>query len=476
MSRVLLVLPPLAHEELFVRGSKSSASRIPPLGLAYIAAYLREHGHTCRIIDGIAEPLPLSQVAEEALAYDVVGITVVSTYAMRAVELIEALKARPDCPPVVVGGPHVTALPESLLERGADYAVVGEGEVTMLELVEALGRGDGAIRDIPGLVFRDQGEVVYTGVRELIEPLDAVPLPAREILPMHLYSSSIARATQQPSHSMLASRGCPGACTFCNKKTFGSRMRYFSVERIVEEFFLLRDTYGARDVAVWDDNFVSSPEVAIAVCDELVRRDFDISWSVEARIDAVGADVLDALKRAGCTYIAYGIESGSQRMLDRINKRITLDQIRESIRMTKQTGMHIRGYFMLGFPTETRAEMDETIRFAIELDVELASFTLFVPLPGTPEYRHACETGDFPDPEYYFHRILPEFNFPDAPLYVPEGMTAGELMAIHRSAYNRYYLRPSKILRTALSKRSPGDLLSMFKGGLTLVQNALCRK
>lgn len=474
MARVLLIQPPLSSGELFARSSMASASILPPLGLAYVAAYLRERGHECRIVDGLAEPISLPALCDIARPYDVVGITVLSTYAVRVIELIRALKVGRVPAPVVVGGPHVTAMPESLLDQGADYAVVGEGEATMCELVESLAAGRKP-RDVKGLVFRDGDKYLATERRPRLDPLDQAPMPARDLLPMAGYRSSVARSSRQPSHSMLTSRGCPGTCSFCSKMTFGTKTRYFSVDRIVEEFFLLRDKYGARDVSVWDDNFVSNPDVIFAACEQLRRRDFHTTWSVEARVDGVSREILAALKGAGCDYIAYGIESGSQRILDYVNKRVRKEQIRETIAITKEVGIPIRGYFMMGMPTETPQEMEETIRFAMELDVDVASFTLFVPLPGTVEYKRAQRSGQF-DPEYYLHRIVPEINFLDEPLYVPEGMTAAQLLTIHRKAYNRYYFRPRTLLRKLLSLRSAEDIAAAWQGGMTLVGNLLSGK
>ena len=475
MAKVLLIQPPLTPNEIYARGSSTSASFLPPLGIAYIASYLYKYGHECRILDGVAEPLPLEKICEIAHDYDVVGITVVSTYAVRAIELIQSLKKSRISQPLVVGGPHVTAMPESLLEHGADYAVMGEGEVTMCELVERLAAGSRDLKKVPGLVFRENGQFVYTPKHIHIDPLDQVPLPARHLLPMHLYKNSVARSTRHPSHSMLASRGCPGVCTFCSKKTFGTKTRYFSVDRILEEFFLLRDKYGAKDVAVYDDNFVTNHDIVLVVCEKLKKRNFDIPWSVEARIDVVNREVLYALKEAGCTCIAYGIESGSQRVLDHINKQVLKEKIVEAIRMTQEVGIPIRSYFMLGLSTETKKEMEETIQFAIELDTEVASFSLLVPLPGTVEYRRALKSGTFVDPEYYLYKVVPEFNFLDYPLYIPEGMTAGELLSIHRRAYNRYYFRPKFLLRKLLSIRSPGEIANLLNGGLTLIKNAISK-
>jgi anaerobic magnesium-protoporphyrin IX monomethyl ester cyclase len=477
MANVLLIQPPVSVTEMFARGSKSSASVIPPLGLAYLAAYLRRAGHNCRILDGAAEPQPVAAIAELASRFDLAGITIVSAYALPAIELLQAIKHR--CPklPVVVGGPHVTALPESLLSCGADYAVVGEGEATLLELVETLAAGgkEDRMMRIAGLVSRQDGKAVFGGTRPRLAPLDCVPLPARDLLPMHRYRSSIARASAQPSHSLLTSRGCPGVCSFCSKLTFGTQVRYFSAERILEEFFLLRDRYGARDIAVWDDNFVSNEAVVLSVCDKLRSGNLGISWSVEARVDGVSRPILEELKRAGCTYIAYGIESGSQRVLDHINKKITLERIRETVRQTKEAGLAIRAYFIIGFPEETLAEMEETVRFALELDVEVASFTLWIPLPGTVEYNRARESGRF-DPEYFLKRVTPEFNFPDAPIYVPVNMTARQLMDMHRRAYNRYYFRPKMLWRKLSGIRSCADALAIVQAGRTLLTNALVRR
>ena len=226
MARVLLIQPPLTKTELFARGSESSASLLPPLGLAYLAAYLKAHGYACRIINGIAQPKPISEIVSISKSYDVAGINVVSAYALRALELVQAMKSADGTPPFVVGGPHVTALPESMVRSGAGLAVIGEGEQTLIEVVEWLGgsKDRQVLRAIRGIGYIEDGKYVFTGTRPKIDPLDRVPLPDRTLLPMPLHRSSIARATAQPSHSLLTSRGCPGVCTFCSKLTFGTHL------------------------------------------------------------------------------------------------------------------------------------------------------------------------------------------------------------------------------------------------------------
>lgn len=472
--KVLLIQPPLWPHELYTRGSRATASLLPPLGLAYLAAFLEEQGHHVEIMDGIVAPVALDELARRAQGFDLVGITVISSYVVRVIEVIEALKRSEVRAPIVVGGPHVTALPDALLRAGADFGVIGEGELTLAELAEHVEGRRPDLAGIRGLVYLDQNrEKVFTGPRTRVRPMDLIPLPARHLLPMERYQCSVARSSRQPSHSMMASRGCRGRCTFCSHRTFGLETRYFSVKRIVDEIFLLRDRYGAQDVAVWDDDFLADPEIAARVCEGLEAGRFDLPWSASACVENVTLPLLLRMKQAGLGYIAYGVESGSQRVLHQVKKNLTKERIREVVGWTKELSIPVRAYFILGFPGETVEEMKETVEFAKELDVELASFTLFIPLPGTVEYERAKKTKGF-DPEYFLKVLVPEINFPERPLFVPEGMTETELLTIHRNAYSSYYLRPSMILRRLKGCLSnPHEVIALYRGARTLLANML---
>lgn len=469
MARVLLIRPPLSQRELFAPGTETSGTLTAPLGLAYLASYLRKHGHDCSIADGLVEPWTLESIADHAKQFDMVGVTAFSTYALRAFELIGAIKkASPDlC--VVAGGPHATVLPETFLNCRADYVVVGEGEVTLYELVESVCGDRRPAASVAGIMYVENGEYRWTGPRSPIDPLDDVPLPARDLLPMALYRDSVLRAAFRPSHALTTSRGCPGKCSFCNKKMFGTQVRHFSVDRVVEEFFLLRDAYGARHVAVYDDTFTANRDVILDVCDRLSSRNFSTSWSAFTRVDAVDETLLSAMKGAGCTQVEFGIESGSERMLKHMNKRQSKEDVRTAVRIAKRVGLTHRGFFMMGFPTETREEMLETAAFARELDLDYVSFTLFTPLPGTVEYQRALRNGHFRDPEYYLHEIVPQFEFAENPLYVPDGMTAAQLIKMQRNAYRRYYFAPRRVLRALASVRSAEKLGAMTRGALSLL-------
>ncbi|WP_338668748.1 B12-binding domain-containing radical SAM protein [Pseudodesulfovibrio methanolicus] len=471
MANVLLVLPSILSNENDGIVTKTTASFLPPLGLASIAAVLRENGHGVAIIDGVAEHTPLQEIVDRARDFDIVGVSAMTAHAKRAHELIRMLRSQLD-KPIMAGGVHATTMPAEFLENGADFVVVGEGEMTTLELAQALDSGLPRERfaEIRGLCLLRDGELFRTPRRPLIEDLDSLPQPARDLLPMHLYSATVARTTRQPSHMLLASRGCPGVCSFCVHKLFGKKVRYNSPERIIDEFLLLVNEYGAKDVAIFDDNFAANREMVIKVCNKLIELDLDLTWSIESRVDNVDREILELLAKAGCTFIAYGIESGSQRVLDQMNKGVTLDQIREAVRITNEVGIKTRGYLMLGHLDETPEEMRKTIEFAKSLDLDVASFTLFVPLPGTQDYKRAQKFGQF-DPQFYMKDLLLEYNMPKYPVYVPAGMTSEELMAIHREAYNKLYLRPGYIFKKLFEVRNFHDVRSLVKGGLTVMSN-----
>ncbi len=463
-----MISPPLAHDELFQRGAGHTASIIPPIGLAYIAAVLERDGHKVAIIDGIAEDITVDEAVVRAREFDVVGVGVLSSYFIRSVELIEKLKAAGKT--VFAGGAHATAMPESLLAKGVDHVVIGEGEMTVSELVGALAAG-GSVEDIAGLAFMKEGRMVRTPRRPLIKDLDDLPMPAWHLLPMDKYKNSEARTFRSRSLSLVTSRGCKGNCTFCFKGAFGTEFRSHSPGRIVREMFFLRDQYGANDIAFWDDSFTTDKETVMEVCRLLIEGNFGVPWSCEARIDTVDEEMLRAMKAAGCELVAYGVESGSDRVLRSINKRLDTATTMRTVRLTQAVGLQIRGYFMLGLIGETEEEMRATIRFAIALAPDIATFTLLTPLPGSADHIRAQREGGTFDPLFFTKKILSEFNLPDEPVYCPQGITPERLMAIHREAYRRFYYRPAFIWRELRRIRTWQDIKRLWRGAVTLLQN-----
>jgi len=469
MSNILLINPPLAREELFERGSKVVGSILPPLGLAYIAAVLEKNGHKVKVIDGIAEEISIKQISEEAKNFDFVGITATTAIIKRAYETAEAIKEVANIP-VIIGGPHATALPEEVAKKKfVDFAVLGEGDFAMSELIDAINKKKN-IDNVPGIAYLKNNQVKFTVSRPLIKNLDDVPLPARHLLPMGKYKNTEARSSKQPSYSMISSRGCPFNCSYCNKKIFGRQFRAHSPERVVEEMQLLKEKYGARQISIYDDNFTVDKKRVEQICRLLKEKNLNIPWDCEARVDCVDEGLLKEMKSAGCELIAYGVESGSERVLKSIRKGFTKEHMKTAFKWTKNAGISIRAYCIIGLIGETKEDIKQTITFVKELDPDIASFTFLVPFPGTDDYTTAQTEGTFKDPHFWDSRNLPEFNFLEKPMYIPKDMTESDLIKLHKYAYRSFYFRLSYILKKLLNIRSLDDIKWSVKGVKTLLK------
>lgn len=478
MAEVLLVNPPLTRDEMFKRGSKVAGSILPPLGIAYIAAMLEKHGHSVNIIDGIAEGCTVNDVVPRLKGYDIVGLTTISTFAYRAKEVAKIIKDMDNDVVIVVGGAHANTIPYDLLKHPQfDFAVIGEAEYTFVEIANAVDKGK-LVKDIKnekeikGLTFMDDtNTLTYTQPRPSIQNLDEIPMPARHLLPMHLYKTSEARSNRQPSHSMMTSRGCPYPCTFCYQDLYGKTYRAHSPQRVVDEMEELASKYGTREIAIWDDHFTLKKDRIFEICKLIKERGLNVSWSCVTRADAVNPELLKEMASANCEFISYGVESGSERMLNVIKKMETKDSFRKAFKMTKEAGIKIRGYFMLGLYDETLDEMNETIDFAKELDPDVAGFTLWVPFPGTTDYKRAVEDKTYSGIPYWETGIVPEFNFLEDPVYVPKHVTKEQLLKMHKRAIRSFYLRPKYIWRQLKSIRSFDEIKRLYVGAKAVISN-----
>ncbi|MAH48165.1 B12-binding domain-containing radical SAM protein [Candidatus Pacearchaeota archaeon] len=467
MVRVLLINPPLLKSELYARGSEESASILPPLGLAYVAAVLKKEGHEVEVIDGIAEDIRLEEIGKRAIAFDIIGVESLTAFALRAHQTAAEIKKHSKVP-VVMGGPHPTALPfEVINDKNVDFVVVGEGEYTFLELVNNFKSID-KIKEILGLVYEDdQKGAVFTGHRPLLKNLDELPYPGLHLFPMKKYKNSETRSAKQPALSIITSRGCTFGCTFCNKKIFGRVFRAHSAKRVVDEIEWLIQNFGARQISIWDETFTLNRKRVIEICNLLIERKLNIPWDCATRVDCIDYELLKKMKEAGCESISYGIESGSERIIESIKKGFTKSQVITALNATRKVGIEIRTYFVLGFVGETIKDMKQTINFAKKLKPDYATFTLLVPHPQTEEYEEAIKEGTFDD-HYWKKIVLPEYNFLKNPVYVPKGLTASQLLKIHMKAYRSFYFSPYTILKQLTSIRNKDDLKRLYKGVMTI--------
>lgn len=471
MARVLLVNPPMLTEQgRYIDGYQGVRPKLPTLGLAYIAAVLEKGGHEVRIIDGMAEITSAEKIAGICESFDIVGITSITFLALLSCGVAKAVREHNKNIPVIMGGPHASVLPEEVLQdKNVDYVVIGEGENTFLELVEAL-EAKGSIENIKGIGYRKDGKVILTQNRPIQENLDQMPLPARHLLPMSSYRSSEVRAKRHPALHMMSSRGCPYNCSFCSNKIMHRfKLRMHSPERVIEEMSVLVKDYGAKEIHFWDDCFVFDEERIYKICDLLHKSRLKIPWDCEATMGRVNLKMLKEMRRAGCFSVSYGIEVGSDERLRKINKGwLNRDKIRQVLKLTHESGLRARGYFMFGFVGETLEEMEQTIQFAKELDLDFATFSLLVPLPGTDDYERAKKEGRF-DKYYWRHTLVSEISFPLEPIYLPVGVSREQLLNIHRRACREFYFRPKTVLKRLFDLRSPENLIGSLKGAFRLL-------
>lgn len=446
---VLLVQPPLSNKLRYGRLSKHGPNSIPH-GLADIAAFLEKKGINVGIYDGMA----LSHTVEEAileikkLKPSIIGVSFVTPAYGVVKDLISKLRKEMPSSLIVLGGAHPTVLPKETLQEflDVDLLVLGEGEITFYEIVKAF-QEKKPYNNIDGIAYHNiNNEIEITNPRQIIKNLDDIPLPAWHLLPMHVYRPTTSRYRKLPSFSLLTSRGCPMNCAFCSQ-TIGRQLRLMSVGKVMEQIDILAKKYGAKELIFYDSSFTLNRRHAWEICEELIRskRNKEFSWSCETRTDMVDLELLKLMRRAGCWSIHYGVESGSQRLLNKMNKKIKLEQIEEVFNMTKKVGIHTVAFFMLGIPTETREETLKTIELAKKLKPHFAQFTITVPFPGTPLFEMAKSNGTFRADDWNGYQTWAGWKGQEL-IYVPEGRTTKEMMQLQQYAMESFIMQPRIIL------------------------------
>lgn len=453
--QVLLICPPITKAERYSSSIGEAGGSQPPLGVLSLAAYLRQRACGVDVIDGEATGATADEIAARVAADtpDLVGISATTVAVGRAIAVAQAIRSAQADIPIVIGGPHASALPESLLnEAPIDYVVRGEGEHTLIELLDVLdGRRDPA--DVLGLGFRDSdGKAVVNPPRERIDDLDALPWPAYDLLPdLAPYTPPPCNYQTLPVMSVITSRGCPNACTFCDRSTFGRTLRQRSARNIADEIIHLRKQFGVREIAFVDDTFTINPQRIYELFGLLEEADISIDWTCMSRVNTVDEDLLRFMRDRGCWHISFGIESGSPEILKRIKKNIDLEQVEHVLGICRRLGIRTKGFFIMGHPGETHETLEATIELALRLPLSDIVSTLNSPLPGAEQYATAARTGEFRDGHWR------EFNCWN-PVYVPEGLTADALREKQRELYRRFYLRLPIMWRYARQTFSRGGV------------------
>jgi radical SAM superfamily enzyme YgiQ (UPF0313 family) len=420
-----------------------------PLGLLYLAASLRQAGYPrINIVDARVDDLGHKEILAllEKFSPDVVGISGLGTEASETHKLARLAKAASAHCKVVVGGPYASSCPEVIIEDPAiDFVVTGEGERTICELVCALESGRD-VSGIDGLAFKTGGIPAVNSRRTTIENVDSIPFPAWDLVDMEKYFSFTSRHSQNPvpaSHRLIpifTSRGCPFGCIYC-QSVFGKKTRLRSAENVLREIELLVEKYAPGEIEILDDIFNFDLVRAKQICDGIIKRGIKIRLSFPngLRADGMDGELVSKLKEAGAHLIFYAIESASPVLQKRIGKRLDLEKAGETIRLTARQGILVGGFFMFGFPEETKEEMLETIRFSRELPFHFAYFFYVTPRPATPLYALLKERNIVQKNAPLCHYFKLSVNL--------SAVADAELEKLWRKAYAGFYLRPAQVWR-----------------------------
>jgi radical SAM superfamily enzyme YgiQ (UPF0313 family) len=385
------------------------AGKLPPLGLAYVAAALEKNGFHVEILDNYLLERPIEEVKLEVRkrAPEIVGITCSSLTYARCIETAKAVKeAYPSCR-VVVGGPHPSYMPQTMLQHEEiDYVVIGEGEQAMVELAASIMKGEeDTVAKIPGVACRIGGEVVKNAP-EFISDLDQVPFPARHLLPMQMYDRALSYLSVKPVDTMSILRGCPYKCAYCEtRELWGTTCRAFSPQRVIDEIKHMVEHYGSKGIYFVGDNFTINKKHTAELCRLMRDSEIDLKWTCETRADLISKELLVDMKSAGCETIFFGVESGSPQIQQKLNKNIDLQEVKHTFELCRQAGIQTATSFMLGIPGETVNDMNATFKFAKSLQADWCQFNIYIACPGSRLYDEVMSQGLYDQMDNYLARV-----------------------------------------------------------------------
>lgn len=467
---IVLINPPiqLGHSISRQEHRRTILNIAAPLGIAYIAATLEKNNYKVKIFDCAIEMLHLKLIEYLKIKRpNIIGITATSLGFYSAKKIAEDIRSLLPKANIIIGGPHVTALPsEVMLFDCFDIGVIGEGELTFLELVKRIETsGADCFKDISGIVYRKNNKIMTNKKRDLINNLDDIPFPARHLLPpLSKYFSTIGSYRRLPLAHIISTRGCLMKCSFCDQSVFGSTYRTRSADNILEEIELLIDKFGAKEIKFFDDNFTWNKELVFEICDKIQERNIKFSWVCFASVNTVSYELLKRMKKAGCWEVSYGLESGDENVLKFLKSGITLAQNERAVKSAKKAGLSVRGHFVVGTPWESKNSLQKTLDFAKKSDIDYALFIKFIPYPGSEISKMLTKKGYYFD----FNKRLSVVNNNNI-MYIPEGLDKEELIKFFVRARKEFYFRFAYILRKFRAIRTWIQLKDHIIGVISLL-------
>ena len=413
--------------------------RLPPIGLMYVAAALEKAGFEVQMLDNYLMKKSTDEIKQLVtnLNPQIVGITCGSATYTRCIETAKAVKqAQPNCK-IVVGGWHASYMPDSLLANPEiDYVIMGEGERAITQLATAITNGnDPSAAIIPGVACKRNGESIKNQPK-FIENMDEIPYPARHLLPLELYDRTIEFLDAKPADVMSISRGCVFNCGFCEtRKLWGNICRGFSPKRVIGEVQDLMSKYGTKGLYFINDNFTLRKKETAELCNLMIEHKIDLQWVCDTRVDLVNQELLALMNKAGCKTIWFGVESASPRILQRIGRNTTPQQVENAFKLCKKNDIKVACSFMLGLPDETLKDMETSLKFAKKLNPDWCQFNIFIACPDSKLYNELIENGKYVKLDDYLLVVkTDEYDY-------------NSLMAVQKRFFKEFHMSPKQILK-----------------------------
>lgn len=461
--KVLLLQPIIPRKILWGKYEKAEGF-VPPIGLICIAAYLREAGHEVAVKDTQVEKMTEEDLVNY-LRKNNFGAICMAAFTNSIAYVYYTAKICKEALPktkIILGGVHVTVMPEKTLAecQDIDYLILGEGEYRIENLLKYLGGQIENLKEIDGLAYRKNNGILIQEPTSLIEDLDKLPLPAYDLIEMPKYISHPTQYKVLPNYPIVIQRGCPYNCSFCSANIIhGRKVRFKSVDRVIEELELLKEHFGARGVYFQDSTFLVNKIYIRELLNKMIQKKLNLMWACNTRVNTVDEEILQLMKRAGCWMIAYGIESGNQKSLDLMRKGVTVEQNEKAVKMTEAAGIIPFCCYILCLPEENYEDALNTINFALKLKAAMAMFFLPVPYPGT-ELMEICKKdgGLRKDAKWEDYSAFDDYN----PVYINPLIGKEKMQELLRMAYRNYYTNPTVIIKNILSIRSYTDIKKYF--------------
>jgi anaerobic magnesium-protoporphyrin IX monomethyl ester cyclase len=435
----ILLVHPLGYTATAAADDVARLTNImPPIGLISIAAWLDQQGFETTVVDCYAKPGSQGRIQDilQNQRPQFLGLSCTTSSFLDGVQMAEWAKTIVPSIQTVMGGPHISALKaESLRGYPAlDFGIAGEGEETFAELAAGGWKNPGTVE---GLIWRDpKGTPQFNGPRKTLLELDHLPFPAYEKLDGYpsAYTLPIFNYPRAPNSSCVSSRGCPYACSYCDRSVFGASFRFNSASYMIAHICHLKEKFGVRHINFYDDQFTFNRQRIEEFCNELIKRKLGITYNCAARAEHLDENLLRLMKKSGCWMISLGIETGDQELLEKHRQRPDVDLLAERIHMIHRAGIRMKGLFMMGLPGETEESIQRSMDYAFSLPIDDINLAKFTPFPGAPLYAGIHELGTFD--EDWPKLDCMHFQF------IPNGMTREQLDKLFTAFYKRHFMRP----------------------------------